>query len=167
MHSRPRANVLVLTLTLLGVSACRSQPPESSTLSRPPVARPDGSDEEVSSVETRLSGRPFSRVRVACVRFAPPRTYFEGTERRTSARGIYIDTEFTSSKDIDFLGLDVTPALFVGDVAIRDFEAIGGATVRWIVWEPDALRTGHAIRYGSLGRGAPPIPAGVDFQGCR
>jgi hypothetical protein len=49
---------------------------------------------------------PFARVRVSCVRFDPPRVYFDGRHQRTADHGVLIDTEFVASEKLDWLTRD-------------------------------------------------------------
>jgi hypothetical protein len=82
------------------------------------------------------------------VKFDVPRTYFVGRERRQTSEALEIMVRTASPLPIRAL----SPAIYVGDLPVEDYEVAGHNLYRFLMFDIGGLRAGAPISLGWPGR---------------
>ncbi|MGH2531389.1 MAG: hypothetical protein ACRDJW_03680 [Thermomicrobiales bacterium] len=91
------------------------------------------------------------RVEIERRQFAEPRAYYAGRRRIEVKEAVEIRVRTSD----EIKARAITPSLFVGDVALPEFETIGPNQYRFFAYEPGSLRDGAPIALGWPGEPEP------------
>jgi hypothetical protein len=82
------------------------------------------------------------------VRYPEPRPYYVGSERRQTSEALEILVRTALPLPIRAL----SPAIYVGDVPVEDYEVAGPNLYRYLVFNPGALLAGSPVSFGWPGQ---------------
>ena len=83
-------------------------------------------------------------IEMELARYPEPRIFFVGTERRTTQRAV----EFVVRTSSELPERALSPALFVGDIPVLDYETVGRNTYRFFGYDFERFRADAPLALG-------------------
>lgn len=86
----------------------------------------------------------ITSIRMRRIRLAPPVSFYVLGERVTKTEAIELIVQASAA----FPTAAITPALFIGDVPVSSYRAVGPGTYRFLAYDPETLAPGAPIAFG-------------------